>query len=77
MILPVADCLNHKYKTEFSSNLLEKNLHKSMNKIYMYRHNFDKKGDQEDDDSMYDKTSSKLRVACKKLFSEDEIAELP
>ena len=38
MVVPLADCLNHSNKSMVSFNLLEKNLHKSMNKIYLYRH---------------------------------------
>ena len=71
-----------------SFNLLEKNLHKSMNKIYLYKHKFDEDkkenneaagGEEEEDDhdSVYDKSNNKLKIKCQKLFSEDELAEIP
>ena len=77
MLVPLADCLNHDFKSKMSLSLLEKTLHKSMNKIYLYKHNFDKKPGDTDEDSVYIKTSSKIRINCAKLFREDEIADMP
>ena len=50
-----------------------------MNKIYLYRHKFDEDGEENeaDEDRMYDKSNNKLKIKCQKLFSEDEIAEIP
>ena len=78
MLVPLADCLNHANRAPLSINLLEKNLHKSMNKIYLYKHNFEEV-DQEDDnvDKVYDKTNSKIQIMCQKLFAEDELDTLP
>lgn len=42
MLVPLADCLNHAQRSPMGINLIEKNLHKSMNKIYMYKHQFEK-----------------------------------
>lgn len=58
---------------------LEKNLHKSMNKIYLYKHNFEEEVQEgsTEEDSVYDKTNSKIKIKCNKLFAEDEIASLP
>ncbi len=58
-------------------DIVEKNLHKSMNKIYLYKHNFNEDGNQDDEDSIYDKSNSKVNIVCPKLFQEDELAELP
>ena len=41
MLVPLADCLNHNCTSPVSPDILEKNLHKSMNKIYLYKHNFE------------------------------------
>ena len=50
-----------------------------MNKIYLYRHKFDEDANQneEDEDRMYDKSNNKLKIKCQKLFTEDELAEVP
>ena len=60
-----------------SIDIVEKYLHKSMNKIYLYKHNFNEDENQDDEDSMYDKSGSKVKIVCPKLFQEDELAELP
>ena len=78
MLVPLADCLNHNNDTYIAPDLLEPALHKSMKKGYLFKHNFDKavkKHYKEDD--LYDKTYSRLRINCSKMFSEDEISELP
>ena len=78
MLIPMADCVNHTNKGFLGIEILEKNLHKSMNKIYLYKHNFEEiKEDDDNVDKIYDKSSSKLSIACQKLFAEDEIATLP
>ena len=53
-----------------------------MNKIYLYKHKFDEdakdtENGEQDEDRMYDKSHSKLKIKCQKLFSEDELAEVP
>ena len=48
-----------------------------MNKIYLYKHNFNEDENQNDEDSMYDKSNSKVKIVCPKLFQEDELVELP
>ena len=54
-----------------------------MNKIYLYKHKFDEddakesEAGEEDEDRMYDKSNNKLKIKCQKLFSEDEISEVP
>ena len=74
MMVPLADCLNHSVDSEVIGDLFEKNLHQSMNKIYLYKHNWESKGvNEEDEDKAYDMTSSKISIACTKLFKEDEI----
>lgn len=78
MLVPLADCLNHNCTSPVSPDILEKNLHKSMNKIYLYKHNFEEvQTENEDTDKVYDKSSSKMKIICPKLFKEDELAELP
>lgn len=79
MLVPLADMLNHSCESQVSLDLLEKNLHKSMNKIYLYKHKFGEKenGDGTDDDAGYDKHNSKIKIKCQKMFTEDEIAQLP
>ena len=91
MLVPFADNLNHKSGASLSHDIFEKNLHKSMNKIYLYKHNFDNEkaddaNDEEasatdgvanDTDKAYVKKKSKLKVICQKLFTEDEMSELP
>lgn len=93
MLVPMADCLNHSPSASFNCEFLEKNLHRQMNKIYLYKHNWkDSTADDEDEetqsttaasaqendeDKVYDKTKSKIRIVCPKLFEEDEIASLP
>ena len=77
MMLPLADCSNHSSTVNITHNLLEKNLHKSMNKIYMYKHNFEEDGDEDDEDRMYDKSNCKIKIRCQKLFTEDEQEEMP
>lgn len=42
MLVPLADCLNHSNASYVGPDLLEPNLHKAMDKTYLYRHNFDK-----------------------------------
>ena len=78
MLVPLADCLNHNNDTYISPDLFEKNLHSSMSKGYLYKHNFDKavkKHYKEED--LYDMTHSRLRINCSKLWREDEISQLP
>ena len=78
MLVPLADCLNHKNDTFISPDLLEPNLHKAMDKGYLYKHNFDKavkKHYKEDD--LYDESTSRMRFNCQKLWKEDERDELP
>ena len=92
MLVPMGDCLNHMSGSCVTPDLFEKNLHKTMNKIYMYKHKFDKSEAADDEasdgdvapdlvdgdvDKVYDKSSSKAKVICTKLFSEDELGELP
>ena len=78
MMVPLADCLNHVRASPMGINLVEKNLHKSMNKIYMYNHQFEEIKEQDDDvDKIYDKSQSKLSIKCTKLFTEDELSTLP
>lgn len=81
MLVPLADMLNHTYDSNISLDLLEKNLHKSMNKIYLYKHKFEEEkasdANAEEDDAVYDKTNSKIKIKCQKMYTEDEIAELP
>ena len=78
MMVPLADCVNHSNDAPISFNLLEKNLHKSMNKIYMYKHNFDKIDEENnDEDKIYDKSNPKIKIACNKLFAEDELDTVP
>ena len=77
MLVPLADCLNHDFSANMTLSLLEKTLHKSMNKIYLYKHNFEKKEGDTDEDSVYDKKNSKIKINCAKLFREDEIAQMP
>ena len=73
MLVPLADCLNHAPRSGMDINLIEKNLHKSMNKIYLYKHQFEEVDEDDDNvDKIYDKTSSRLPIKCTKLFSEDE-----
>ena len=49
-----------------------------MNKIYLYRHQFEEVNEEDEDvDKVYDKTSNKLSIVCTKLFAEDEIGSLP
>ena len=53
-----------------------------MNKIYLYKHKFDEdakeaENEEQDEDRMYDKSNNKLKIKCQKLFSEDELAEVP
>ena len=72
MLVPLADCLNHDFSANMTLSLLEKTLHKSMNKIYLYKHNFEKKEGDTDEDSVYDKKNSKIKINCAKLFREDE-----
>ena len=53
-----------------------------MNKIYLYKHKFDEdakdtENGEQDEDRMYDKSNNKLKIKCQKLFSEDELAEVP
>jgi len=45
MLVPLADCLNHSYESTVTCEMLEHNLHKQLNKIYLYKHNW---GDSED-----------------------------
>ena len=40
-----------------------------MNKIYMYKHNFEEDGDEDDEDRMYDKSNCKIKIRCQKLFT--------
>ena len=47
-----------------------------MNKIYLYKHNFGERG-EDDEDAAYDKEGSRLRLKCQKLFKEDELGGLP
>lgn len=79
MLVPLADCLNHSpANASITIDILEKNLHKSMNKIYLYKHQFNEVSETDEDvDKIYDKSNSKLKIKCQKLFSEDEIAALP
>lgn len=78
MLVPLADCFNHSIDTKVYCDIFEKNLHMQMNKIYLYSHNWDNNDEDNDDpDKIYDKTSSKIKVPCTKIFQEDEIAELP
>ena len=77
MAVPLADCLNHSPQSMVSLDIFEKNLHASMNKIYLYQHNFEEDVGNDDPDKVYVKTESKLKVNCSKLFSEDEIQQLP
>ena len=78
MLVPLADCLNHYNGAPLSINFLEKNLHKSMNKIYLYKHQFEEVSEEDDNvDKVYDKTNNKLSIVCTKLFAEDEIGSLP
>ena len=48
-----------------------------MNKIYLYKHNFEEDGDEDDEDRMYDKSNCKIKIRCQKLFTEDEQEEMP
>ena len=41
-MVPMADCLNHAVENSVQIITLEKNLHKEQNKIYLYKHNFEK-----------------------------------
>ena len=88
MLVPLADCLNHNPQSSVSIELVEKNLHRQMNKIYLYKHNFEGEGVGAEstaiadtlageDDSIYDKSGHKLKIQCSKLFKEDEMEELP
>ena len=78
MLVPLADCLNHNTTSNINFDIFEKNLHATMNKIYMYKHNWEKMdASSEDLDKMYDKNNSKIKVACNKLFKEDELQHLP
>lgn len=78
MLVPMADCLNHCNDTYISADLVAPDLHKAMNQTYLYKHNFDKAvRKQYTEDDIYDKSSSRLQINCAKLFSEDEISQLP
>jgi len=73
MLVPLADCLNHNNATYINPDLLEPNLHKARSKNYLYKHNFDKEVKKHySEDDLYDKSNSRLRINCSKLFSEDE-----
>lgn len=75
MLVPLADCLNHNNDTYIGPDLLDKNLHKTMQKSYLYRHNFDKTVKKHyTEDDYFDKSYSRININCAKLFSEDEIA---
>ena len=61
MLVPLADCLNHNNDTFISPDLLEPNLHKSMSKGYLHKHNFDKVAKKHfKEDDLYDKSFSRL-----------------
>ena len=76
MLAPLADCLNHNNASFINPDLLEPNLHKSLDKVYLYKHNFDKTSKKHfAEDDLYDKSNSRLRIHCRKLFAED--ADLP
>lgn len=67
MLVPLADMLNHSYESYVSIDLLDKTLHKQMNKIYLYKHKFEeseKGGTGDEDDDLYDTTRSKLKIKC-------------
>ena len=73
MLAPMADCLNHNNATYINPDLLEPNLHKAGTKSYLYKHNFDKEMKKHySEDDLYDKSTSRLRYNCKKLFAEDD-----
>ncbi len=74
MLVPMADCLNHCNDTYISADLVAPELHKSMENVYLYKHNYDKgvkKHYTEDD--LFDKTDSRLSINCARIFSEEEL----
>ena len=72
MLVPLADCLNHSNSTYIGPDLLEPNLHKAMDKSYLYRHNFDKANKSHySEDDLYDQSTSRLNINCSKMFKED------
>ena len=74
MLVPLADCLNHNNDTYINPDIVEPNLHKAMDKNYLYKHNFDKEVKKNySEDDLYDKSYSRLRINCSKMYTEDEI----
>mmetsp|Transcript_1815 Transcript_1815/g.2607 ORF Transcript_1815/g.2607 Transcript_1815/m.2607 type:complete len:105 (-) Transcript_1815:1271-1585(-) len=72
MLVPFADCLNHSNGSFIGPELVEPNLHKSLNKVYLYKHNFDKAHKKHySEDDLFDKTSSRMKINCRRLFKED------
>ena len=70
MVVPLADCLNHSNETYIGPDIVDPDLHKSMDKTYLYRHNFDKTVKTKyNEDDLYDKSASRLRINCATLFS--------
>jgi len=72
IMVPLADFLNHSNYNSVQLNTLDKDLHKAMNKIYLYNHNFDKTVQTKYSDAeIYELDTSKLKLNCSRLFKED------
>ena len=72
MLVPFGDCLNHSNDTFIGPDLVEPNLHRAMDKVYLYKHNFDKANKKHySEDDLFDKSGSRKQINCAKLFAED------
>lgn len=72
MLVPFGDCLNHSNDTFIGPELVEPNLHRAMDKVYLYKHNFDKANKKHySEDDLFDKSGSRKQINCAKLFAED------
>ena len=69
---PMADFFNHSNQSSIQITTLEKNLHKERNKIYLYKHKFDKVAKKQfTDEDIYELETSKLKINCSRLFKDD------